>query len=201
MKTYQDDLGYLRAGLEDGQAYLLSDQLYGMLAEGQPSGGEYPALTLGSMLLSLARLQVEAQTPAQQAEVQQVEAKLDHLRSRWQIAWGKKAAWEFRARVKQWETYLQEVRQDSEKKFDFVLVNTGEKELLIQNIRASNTAFSAVTEAEVMAPGAEVRFTAYARPINTTPHLRGHILIRTDNAALGEIRVPARGTITRPDGK
>ena len=115
MKTYQDDLGYLQAGIEDGQAYLLSDQLYGMLAESQPSGGEYPALTLGSMLLSLARLKVEAQTPAQQAEVQQVEAKLDHLRSRWQIAWGKKAAWEFRARVKQWETYLNEVRQDSEK--------------------------------------------------------------------------------------
>ena len=72
---------------------------------------------------------------------------------------------------------------------------------MIQNVRASNTAFSAVAETDVMAPGAEVRFTAYARPIDTTPHLRGHILVRTDNAALGEIQVPARGTIIRPDGK
>ena len=115
MKTYQGELGYLRAGLEDGRAYLLSDQLFGLLAVGPASGGEYPALTLGSLLLSLTRLKAQAVRPGQYLEVQKLETELENLRSRWRVAWGRKAAWEFRSRIKQWETYLNEVRQASEK--------------------------------------------------------------------------------------
>ena len=115
MKTYQDELGYIRAGLEDGQAYLLSDQLFGMLADSPSSGGEYPVLTIGNLLLSLACSNVQAQTPEQQSEVGQVTLELERLRTRWRVAWGQKAAWEFRSRIKQWERYLNEVRQDSEK--------------------------------------------------------------------------------------
>jgi len=93
------------------------------------------------------------------------------------------------------------VAVDAEAAVDFVLVNAGEKELLIENIRASNTAFSTTCEADKLAPGVEVNCRAVARPRAETPHLNGHVLIRTDNASLGEIRVPGRGVIVKPAGQ
>ena len=60
---------------------------------------------------------------------------------------------------------------DAESAVDFVLVNAGDKELLIENIRASNTAFSTTCDAEKLVPGNEIHCRAVARPIATTPPL------------------------------
>ena len=91
-----------------------------------------------------------------------------------------------------------EVVEGEEKKLTVVLINAGEKELLIENIRASNTALSATTETVTLQPGVESELTVLARPIKETQHLKGYILIRTDNASLGEIRLPVQGYVGRP---
>ncbi len=91
-----------------------------------------------------------------------------------------------------------EVKEGAEKQLSVVLINASEKDLQIQNIRASNTAISATTEAKLLRPGVETEFTVFARPVKETPHLRGYVLVRTDNASLGEIRVPVQGYIARP---
>lgn len=93
------------------------------------------------------------------------------------------------------------VEEGSVKQLTVVLKNASERDLLIQNIRASNTAISATTEAKLLRPGVDTKFTVFARPVKETPHLRGFVLIRTDNTALGEIRVPVQGHIVRPVNK
>ena len=90
-----------------------------------------------------------------------------------------------------------EVKEGQEKQLSLVLKNAGAKSLLIENIRAFNTALSATTEATQLLPGVETKFTVFARPIKETVHLKGHILIRTDDKAVGEIRIPVRGFVGR----
>jgi hypothetical protein len=89
------------------------------------------------------------------------------------------------------------VKEGQEKQQRVVLKNAREKKLEIKNIRAQNTALSATTDATHLLPGVETVFTVFARPVKKTRHLKGYILVRTDDPALGEIRVPVRGYIDR----
>lgn len=85
--------------------------------------------------------------------------------------------------------------QSVEKKL--VLLNTGQQKLEIRNIRTSNTALRATSEAETLAPGVETEFRVVAEPVSETRHLNGYVLVRTDQASLGELRIPVRGYIER----
>ena len=89
------------------------------------------------------------------------------------------------------------IKIGSEKRLSFTMINRWDKELKIENVRTSNTAVSALTDADALSPGAPVTFTVVARPVESSPHLRGYVLIRTDYAVLGEIRVPIQGVIIR----
>jgi hypothetical protein len=40
-------------------------------------------------------------------------------RSRWQVAWERKASWEIGSRLRQWENVLKEIRLDPEEHLDF----------------------------------------------------------------------------------
>jgi hypothetical protein len=112
---YAEDLGYIQAGLGQLQDYLLSEQLFGPLSISPPSGGEYPYLTLGGVLLALKRVEAWSATPAQKMTLHKIQNELETFQTRWRVAWGRKASWEFRSRLKQWETYLNEYRQQPEK--------------------------------------------------------------------------------------
>ncbi|MBN1666845.1 MAG: hypothetical protein JW862_07140 [Anaerolineales bacterium] len=112
---YEEDLGYVQAALGQLRDYLLSEQLFGPLSISPPSGGEYPYLTLGGLLLAMKRLEAWSTAQAHAVALQKIENELETLQTRWRVAWGRKASWEFRSRLKQWETYLNEYRQQPEK--------------------------------------------------------------------------------------
>jgi len=113
MPTAEYDLRYLSAGLEQLESYLLSKDLYRPIGiNAQRGETPYPQLTLGWMLLSRKRAEATATTPSQLSELARLGAGLDEIHSRWRTAWGKKAAQEFRSRVKLWGDFLEEYRRD-----------------------------------------------------------------------------------------
>lgn len=105
--------------------------------------------------------------------------------------------------VKPWVEYkpgqldFGEVREGETGELKLILKNAGEKIIKIEHIRAVNTALSATTLAKELLPGVETEFRAFARPVKETRNLKGYILVRTDSATLGEMRIPVRGVIVR----
>ena len=93
----QKDNQYLSAGVPELENYLLSKELY------YPIGLNLPQLTLGGVLLSLARMGTQAA---------QFEAQVEAIRSKWQAAWDVKSSREVRARSELWVNYLAEYRED-----------------------------------------------------------------------------------------
>ena len=93
----QKDLQYLIAGVPQLQDYLLSEQLY------YPLSLALPQLTLGGILLSLARMGTQAAEFKTQVEV---------VHSKWRSAWEAKSIREVEARSRLWFDYLSEYRED-----------------------------------------------------------------------------------------
>ena len=77
--------------------YLLSKELY------YPIGANLPQLTLGGILLSLARMGTQAA---------KFETQVETIRSKWRSAWDAKSSREARARSELWINYLSEYRSD-----------------------------------------------------------------------------------------
>jgi hypothetical protein len=93
----QKDQQYLIAGVPQLQNYLLGEQLY------YPLSLNLPQLTLGGILLSLARMGTQGS---------KFEAQVEVLRSKWRAAWDAKSRREVRARSELWANYLAEYRED-----------------------------------------------------------------------------------------
>jgi hypothetical protein len=93
----QKDKQYLSAGIPELENYLLSKELY------YPIGSNLPQLTLGGILLSLARMGTQAA---------QFEAQVEDIRSKWRAAWDVKSSREVKARSELWVNYLAEYRED-----------------------------------------------------------------------------------------
>ncbi len=110
MPARETDLQFVKAGVEDLPAYLLSKELFWPLSAPK-SGYSLPRFTLGGLLAALRRLQAYADTPAKQAEVRDFERRVDALRSSRRVAWENKAAHEFGARFRLWQNYLSDLRQ------------------------------------------------------------------------------------------
>ena len=106
---------YLQAGIEEAEGYLLSDQLFWPLSiSSAPSAKSYPKLTLGGLLLYQAYARPLARTASQNVDLQQIENQIDALRTRWRVAWERKAGWEFTSRLRQWGNAIKEIRIDPE---------------------------------------------------------------------------------------
>jgi hypothetical protein len=93
----QKDNHYLAAGVPELENYLLSRELY------YPLSLELPQLTLGGILLSLARMGTQAA---------KFEAEVGVIRSKWRAVWDGKSSREIRARSELWLNYLSEYRAD-----------------------------------------------------------------------------------------
>lgn len=119
MPSFEYDLRYLQAGIDQLEQYLLAKDLYWPIGISTPVGETpYPQLTVGGLLLSLARLRAAAGTPEQQAKLAEVEQKLDSVRTRWRVAWGNKAAQDFRGRLNLWRDFLEDYRDNSSAHYD-----------------------------------------------------------------------------------
>lgn len=109
MPSFEYDLRYFQAGLEQLENYLLAKDLYRSIGVRAPSGEPpYPQLTPGGLLLALARMGAMADTSAQRNRLDEAQRSLDELRTRWRVAWGKKATADFHARRKLWSDFLNE---------------------------------------------------------------------------------------------
>jgi hypothetical protein len=113
---------YLQAGLGELERYLLSDHLFWPLnissAPGEPP---YPKLTLGGLLLHQAFARPLSQSGSDQTVMQKFDSELDQIRTRWRVAWERKAAWEFKSRLRQWGNVLKEIRIDPEDQNDYYI--------------------------------------------------------------------------------
>lgn len=98
MTLSSQDLPFLTESLPQLQAYLLSNELY------WPLGGSLPRLTLGSVLLALARLEI-----FQPVEAQPLKAQVEAVRVKWRSAWEKKSARETANRLRLWSQFLSEM--------------------------------------------------------------------------------------------
>ena len=111
------DLNYVAVSLIELKTYLLSKELFWPLrlkpSPGKPSVAK---LTPGNLLLSFARMNATRQAktldPRQESELQKLEGEFDTIRSKWAVAWEKKATHEFTSRLRQWRLYLNEVEHD-----------------------------------------------------------------------------------------
>jgi hypothetical protein len=113
MPSAEYELTYLRAAADTLEDYLLSNELYWQLGIRPPSGETpYPPLTLGEMSLTQARLSARNLMGAQREEMERLNEKIDTVHSRWQVAWERKAARGFQARLMLWRDFLEEYREN-----------------------------------------------------------------------------------------
>ena len=109
------ELGYLNAGIEILEAYLLSGDLYWTMGASPPAGSPpFRQLTLGGLLLNDRRLQARRLTPNQEMERQECAAELQEIIYHHRVAWERKASREFQSRLKMWANFLNEYRDDPE---------------------------------------------------------------------------------------
>lgn len=119
MPSIEYDLRYLRGGLADLEAYLLSDELYWPIGVKPPHGDPpYPRLTVGGILLSRQSLVNRGLNADQTQEYAELTAKLDEMRLHWQTAWQAKARRSFSSRLVQWSNFMEDYRKQPENNTD-----------------------------------------------------------------------------------
>ena len=113
------ELGYLKAGIEILEEYLLSDDLYWAIGASPPPGEPaFRQLTLGGLLLNEQRLLGRQLSPMLDQQRQDCRASLQDFIYRRRVAWERKSSREFQARLKLWTNYLNEYREDPENHAD-----------------------------------------------------------------------------------
>ena len=119
MPSPEYDLRYLKAGIEQLESYLLSSDVYWSIGSRAPAGETpYPQLTLGVLLLARLRAQSSMKTSTQQVELEELNGRLNDLRTRWRVAWEGKASKEYHARLNLWKNFLEEYRANPETQYD-----------------------------------------------------------------------------------
>jgi hypothetical protein len=150
MPSAEYDLEYLRAIVEGLEDYLLSKELYWSLGVAAPRGEPaFPPLTLGGLLLAQARLHARDLAPGQRDQLVLLEERVDGIRSRWRVAWGRKAAHDFRARLNLWRDFLEEYRQNTQGNVDRYAYEVGRRVML--HLLAPEAESIPPTEAELLA--------------------------------------------------
>jgi hypothetical protein len=103
--SQEKDKAYLEAGIPELEAYLLSDELFWPITA---RGYNLPRLTVGGILLSIARLEARGES------IESLTAQLDVVRSKWRVAWETKAGRGVQARMRLWGNYLSDYRHNPE---------------------------------------------------------------------------------------
>ena len=86
MKSFDYDLRYFKAGVEELQDYLLSDNMFWSLdAKTEVNEPVFPNLTLGNLLLAEKRLRARHLTLEQEAQLGYVLPALNRQRSHWRV--------------------------------------------------------------------------------------------------------------------
>jgi hypothetical protein len=119
MSTAAYELGYLKAGLEIIDGYLLSNDLYWTLGASPPLGASaFRQLTLGGLFLNQQRLGARRLSATQEGERQDIISGLHNATLHHRVAWERKASREYRSRLKMWADFLNEYRDNPENHAD-----------------------------------------------------------------------------------
>jgi hypothetical protein len=105
MTSAEKDIAYLEAGIPELEDYLLSDELFWPITA---RGYDLPRLTIGGVLLAMARLE------ARGVGIDSLVMQLDVVRSKWRVAWETKAGRGMQGRMRLWGNYLADYRQNPE---------------------------------------------------------------------------------------
>jgi len=120
MPSIEYDLQYLKIGIGTLENYFHTRKLFWPIHAGSPTGEPaFPRLTLGSLLLSLKRVQARDLTPQQRRELRSFEFDLQQAQKKRQVAWEQKIEHEFSSRARQWRFYLNELNRDLEKHTEY----------------------------------------------------------------------------------
>jgi len=131
MPSVEYDLGYMDAAVDLLERYLLSRQIYWKMIASAPTGDPpYPSLTLGGLLLALARTRARQLNPKQTQQFTQLVGEIDIVRSKWRTAWENKAQDEYRSRLNLWRDFLEEFRQEPEDNADRYHYEVGRRVML-----------------------------------------------------------------------
>jgi hypothetical protein len=119
MPTFEYDRRYIEWGLSILESYLLSKTAYWPVDVVAPSGEPaYPRFTLEGLLLSLQRLQAHGEQLGQHSYIAKYNLELEFVRNRWKAAWESKAKSGFVARLRMWQGYLKEYREQPDNHAD-----------------------------------------------------------------------------------
>ncbi|HVO41057.1 MAG TPA: hypothetical protein VMT34_00465 [Aggregatilineales bacterium] len=100
------DLKVVEAMASRLKPYVYEAELYGLMP------GDYPRLTLGGLLMRLARLPHLPLSPAQQAVLATAHSQLDEIQKEWAVAYEGKIQREVKARILSLNQYLDECPGD-----------------------------------------------------------------------------------------
>lgn len=126
------DRRYIEAVLPDLQDYLLVDEIYWPVhSTALRNEPPFPQFTLGNLLLALQRFGARDLLPDQQAEYSRLQSTVDAVRSRWRVAWEKKASREYSARLRLWRDYLEELRLQPHNHVDRFSYEVGRRAMLV----------------------------------------------------------------------
>jgi hypothetical protein len=108
--AFESDWAFLRAAVGDLREYILSAELYWTLRPVQRF--QIPQLTIGSVLLSQARLSALPLNGPQENELSDLSRQIHAMREEWRANWGLKTGREFGSRLNLWQQYIRELRGD-----------------------------------------------------------------------------------------
>lgn len=131
MVNFEYDYRFLKAGLEELEKYLLSQEVFWPLSlHAAVDQAPYPQMTLGWLLLAYRRAKALARNPDENADIERQCQKLEEIRARWRTAWAQKARREFRNRLNLWRDFLEEYHKETETHFDRYGYEVGRRVLL-----------------------------------------------------------------------
>jgi len=117
------DWFFVWAAVDELEEYLLSPVLHWPLPKrknGEILGG-LPRLTPGNLCLAKARLSVQGELDENQDYRQTIE-RIDQIRDKWRVNWGKKAEQEFSERLRLWKAYIvEELEEEQHSKTDYAI--------------------------------------------------------------------------------
>jgi hypothetical protein len=120
MGRMQQDWFVLWVAVDELEEYLLSPVLHWPLPK-KKNGvniGDLPRLTPGIVCLAKARLSVQNEWEGNQEYIQTIE-RIDQIRNKWRVNWGKKAEQEFSERLRLWKAYVVEDLGEDQNRSDY----------------------------------------------------------------------------------
>ena len=118
-RSLEYHLRYIQGALEVLEMYLLSEDVFWLIGVNPPDGDpDYPRLTLDGLLLAQVRSEAYPKSPEQMGLVERVTSDLGLMRSKWRVAWEKKASQCYRVRMRMWGDFIQEYQDNPQDNAD-----------------------------------------------------------------------------------